>query len=507
MLDAKADFDTEVAAVRERLASISEGINLVELGQRMRDGLPLKVLGITSRYTTVLQYSMRDWLAAFERMGHRTHLVIEQTDHQAPNALTLARVCEVYRPDLILAIDHFRAELNNVIQGVPAVMWVQDRLPTIYTANAGERQGPCDYTIGYGRGELTQQFNYPAARFLPTMMAVNEQRFSTASLTPALRDRFSCEVSFVSNCTVPAERIVQDEIQRMNSPLAAKLLDDIFQRLRGEYDAGRWITSGEKIRAILNSAMADNAVHTEMGPLMDLFTHRVNNALFRHQAIRWVAELGVDLHLYGNGWEQHPEFARFARGVADNQTDLPSIYRASVINLQVTPFSAVHPRLLDGIAAGGFFLIRSVTADELEPILHHIGQWCQERKISSGTEMLARCDPALNELLSRYAAIDGIDPRSNADYFFAAAAEVLLSGLTRTPNTLWVRESGSILFSTRAGLQERIGHFLRHADERKSIAATMRQRVLETHTYSAISRRMLAFVGHDLTSGTLAAAA
>ena len=442
-----------------------------------------------------------------EKMGHHTHLVVEQCDHQAPNALTLARACERHRPDLIVVIDHFRAELSNLPPGIPMVMWVQDRMPNIYSAGAGQRQGRYDYTIGYGRGELTQQFGYPAARFLPTMMAVNEARFSPTPLPKQTRERFACDVSFVTNCTVPAEKIVAGEIARTNCPLAAKLLNEIFERLRGEYDAGRWITSGEKIRGILRSAMEDKQVTTDIGPLMDLFTHRVNNALFRHQAIRWVAEMGVNLHLYGQGWEQHPEFARFARGVANNETELPAIYRASAINLQVTPFSAVHPRLLDGIAAGGFFLIRSVTADELELLLHQVGQWCRQRGICSGAEMLARRDPALDELFSRYAALDGIDPASKPDYFFAGAEEVLLSGLTRTPNTLWAQESGGVLFSTRSELQDRVVHFLRHPKECEATAATMRQRVLETHTYGAISRRMMAFIGNDLNAGVLAAAA
>jgi hypothetical protein len=496
LASAKAATSEKMAKVNQQLRLIYSGITPHSLAAKYQSDRPLRVLGITSRYTTFLQYSMRDWLAAFEGLGHQARLVIETNDHEIPSGLSLASTIADFKPDLIVMIDHYRGEHGGLVPEIPFVMWVQDRLPNIYSANAGEAQKRLDYTIGYSRGELTQRFGYPASRFMPTMMAVNQARFTPKPLSDAELNRYRCDVSFVSNCTAPAEQIIREEMDRQN-PVSRALLDDIFQQFKGIYDAGESVTTAHAMRAILVDSIAKHKASVDIEILLQLFIQRVNNSLFRHQAIRWVAEMGVDLHLYGKGWEAHPEFSRYAKGVADNLEQLPAIYRASSINLQVTPYGAVHQRLLDGLAAGGFFLLRSVTPDELELLHRDIWNWCLERKIRSGRDMAAQSDGALLKITRRFAEIGSVDPMSDPDYFYSAAEECALAGFTRTPNTLW--ENGDrVTFSKKDQLQSQVRYFLANPDERRQIAQSMRQRVLETHTYQNIARRMLKFMANDL---------
>jgi hypothetical protein len=95
--------------------------------------------------------------------------------------------------------------------------------------------------------------------------------------------------------------------------------------------------------------------------------HPFNDALYRQQALRWAADaadaLGLRLSLYGKGWDEHPDFARYARGPVDYGHALEDLTRRSLINLQIVPYLCLHQRLLDGLAAGGFFLVRSHPAD------------------------------------------------------------------------------------------------------------------------------------------------
>ncbi len=467
------------------------------IASRLDSGQPLKILGITSRFTTFLQYSMRDWLASFQRLGHQTRLLMEQQDHEACNGLAVASACAEFQPDLVVIIDHYRKELRGVPEHVPFVMWVQDRLGTIYSSEAGRSQGPLDYAIGYGRAELVQRCGYPGSRFMPAMVGSNPDRFSAAAMSEQELAPLRCDASFVSHATVPADQIIREQIQRGGSPDTRRLLEDLYERLRAIYDAGGSVTAGEALQKIIVDSLRDNRLTADVNELLDLFTCRVNNAMFRHQAIRWVAEMGVDLRLYGKGWENHPEFKRFARGVADNEAQLRAIYQASAINLQVTPYGGVHQRLLDGLMAGGFFLIRSVTADELEILLRDMWNWCQQHGIRSGREMLEKRDEKLSALMRRYAELGAVDPASDADLYFVAMEECAMTGFTRTVNTLFDRHE-RVAFSTREQLVGQVKHFLASGDQRRKIAREMRERVLETHTYTAISRRMLAFIAADL---------
>ncbi|HEX4056023.1 MAG TPA: glycosyltransferase [Tepidisphaeraceae bacterium] len=467
------------------------------IASRLESGQPLKILGLTSRFTTFLQYSMRDWLASFQRLGHQTRMIMEQHDHQACNDLTVAAACADFQPDLVVIIDHHRQELRGVPEHVPFVMWVQDRLASIYSPEAGRSQQRLDYAIGYGRAELVQRCGYPGSRFMPAMVGGNPDRFSAAPLSEQELAPLRCDVSFVSHASMPADQIIREQIQRGGSPETRRLLEDLYERLRAIYDAGGSVTAGEALQEIIVHSLRDNRLTADVNKLLDLFTCRVNNAMFRHQAIRWVADMGLDLRLYGKGWENHPQFKRYARGAADNEAQLRAIYQASAINLQVTPFGAVHQRLIDGLMAGGFFLIRSVTADELEILLRDMWNWCQQHGIRSGREMLEKRDEKLSGLMRRYAELGAVDPASDSDLYFVAMEECAMTGFTRTINTLFDRHE-RVTFSVREQLTRQVKHFLASGDERYEIVREMRQRVLETHTYTAISRRMLAFIAADL---------
>src|SRR5206468_3677435 len=131
------------------------------LSDALAAGRPLRVMGITSRYTTYLQHSMRDWLAGFRALGHDTRLVIEQADHEVLTNLVYAETCADYRPDLVVMIDHCRGEMTGLTDAVPCVMWIQDHLPHIFSPAAGKAQGPLDYVLGFGRQECVDTFGYP----------------------------------------------------------------------------------------------------------------------------------------------------------------------------------------------------------------------------------------------------------------------------------------------------------------------------------------------------------
>jgi hypothetical protein len=248
---------------------------------------------------------------------------------------------------------------------------------------------------------------------------------------------------------------------------------------------------------VIDQTLRDNQVTCEGGALLDMVMHRLNNALFRHQVIGWLADLGVDLHLYGKGWEKHPRFARFARGVADNQAQLATIYQASTINLHASPFGSAHQRVFEGLAAGGFFLFRGVCGDATERLFQKAWDWCQIREIRSADEMTAQADENLAAILSAVQKATGSDPRADMPFFFAGLREAALGGFCPTASTLW-KEFDRVAFWNKQQLEQMVKHFLANADERREIATAMRERALQTVSYGAISKRMLNFIADDL---------
>ena len=356
---------------------------------KFQDGR-LRVLGITSRYTTFLQHSMRDWLQAFKRLGHETRLVIEPADHLATGVIVNLQAVLDFKPDLVLLIDHCRNEFVGMPKSVPCVMWVQDWLPNIYNDVAGASQGPRDYSIGFGRLCLTQVHGYPAERFMACPIGANEERFKPAVLSQEDWARYGCDVSYVSHVSTPADVLLKNYLAKNSDPGTAKLLWDLHDRLVGDFEQGGVTHTEWQLKEKLDESIAQTGVQPPANAVREflwLFNVQVNSAIFRHQALKWVADLGVNLKLYGNNWDKHPKLRRFACGPADTVRDVPKICAASKVNLQVTPHGAVHQRLTEGLLAGGFYMIRWTPGDHLGIAFQSLRNWCLSRGVGSESEL------------------------------------------------------------------------------------------------------------------------
>ncbi|WP_428937953.1 glycosyltransferase family protein [Fontivita pretiosa] len=481
-----------------QIEAIYAGLDVKTIVRRLR-GEPMRIMGITSLYTTFLQHSMNDWLQAMHELGHDTRLIIEQADHEIANPLCFAQAVVDYRPDLILLIDHYRAEMPGLPRAIPCVMWVQDKLPTIFSSQAGAAQGPRDYCLGFGRAALGQQYGYPQSRFMPAQVGVNHRRFAPRQLGPAEIEKYGCDISFVSHASTPATALLSEQLQRAD-PDARKLLIDVFEQMRGVYDGGQAIPHASHIQTFIDSSLARLRLRldeTSKQSLFDFFNHRINNAMFRHQALQWAADLGLKLHLYGRGWEQHPRFARFARGVACHQTELAAIYQASRINLQITPFGAVHQRLFEGLSAGGFFLIRYCPGDIIERIYQQIYEWCVDNDVTDDATLRAKAPPTVQALLDQVRTVLGVDPFAIHSSFLDLLRLSDDGGYIRSAGSIWP-EYDQVCFRSAAELRQRVEQFLNDPHRRATIAHSMRAAVIERFSYTQISRRLLDFIADDL---------
>ena len=471
---------------------------------RIERGEKLRILGITSRYTTFLQHSMRDWLDAFSRMGHTTRLIIEDADHQVLNNVEHAQACADFRPDLVVLIDHYRAEFNAIPDDIPCVMWVQDHLPNIFNDKAGAAQTDRDFCLGAGRLLLTTRHGYPADRFMTAPVTVNETRFAPRDISAMDLDRFGCDVSFVSHASTPADVIMREQLQQTTDAGTKRLLADAYDRLRAIYDADGCVSHPLRIRKLIEQSATVLSLGIDpkqMPAVISLFTQRINNALFRHQALMWLVDAGVDLRLYGRAWENHPQLGRFARGVADNHAALCTIYQASRINLQITPHGAVHQRLFEGVAAGAFFLLRSQPVDEVDELYRPLAAWCEREQIRDDADLRRRATPAVRAVLEQFQRMTGLDPLALE---FPLTQEIRLSAEIgfELAAAGAIPQYDAVAFDSPRQLREKVRHYLASPEERQRVATAMRQRVLERYTYTAVTKQLLEMIAKNLATTT-----
>ena len=84
------------------------------IAKRLEPATGARILGFTSRFTTMLQYSMRDIGHALEELGYEFELMIEKDAHRDHTTLTTSR--SVYDSDaaLVIMINHFRSERRGL---------------------------------------------------------------------------------------------------------------------------------------------------------------------------------------------------------------------------------------------------------------------------------------------------------------------------------------------------------------------------------------------------------
>ncbi len=473
---------------------------------------PLRVLCVTSRFTTFLQYSMRDLITAMESLGVQTRLLIEADDHSPIQDIMPLQAMLDFSPDLVLVIDHHRHEYASwFVNEVPYLCWIQDDLPALFDPGVGARLGPLDFTMGFGRTTAVLKSGYPPERFLPCRMAVDPMKFAPGAHPDAAP---ACDVAYVSHHSEPPEALFERLRQVPRDERVRQMLQGFFDRLMplaadDRFDAGR------PVEPLLDEAWKEWDLPPEprlRQEVLSLVVRPLVDRVLRHTALRWVADwadaTGRSLHLYGRGWESHPRFGRYARGVAEHGAHLAAIARGAAISLHLGTVSALHQRVLETVCAGGFVLVRYNPQDYLSPGTEAMLRFLRERGITAPVRL------RLDEVPPEYVAERqerlrrlGLPPRNEIQ----VTEEFLLENDRCQGSDPRYERAGlafadlpTISFDGPETFAQRAEYFLAHPDQRRAIGERMRQTVEELFTYRALARRFLGFLRDALAKAAAA---
>ncbi len=334
---------------------------------------PLRILCVTSRFTTFLKYSMRDTVSALERAGMRTRLLVDQEDHLPLGPHAYMETFVEFQPDLVLIIDHHRHEQpNSFINDVPFACWIQDPLPNLMCRRAAKPLGPIDFTFGYFKGRCVNEFGYPAERFFYAPIPVADAMFSDEPVDADESRRLACDVMYVGhlNQTIEALRTQwraeqPRELHSMLDDIDA-FIDDVLQR--GEHLREHYL--GTDPTALVRRLAGDRGEHLrpeEAERLFSFYTYRAFDIGFRIRTLQWVARWARDtgrvFRLYGKGWQDIPELSPFAMGPIEHGEPLRKAYRCATFAIQTMPAGFQHQRSLEAMASGCLVLTRYIATD------------------------------------------------------------------------------------------------------------------------------------------------
>lgn len=476
----------------------------------------LRVLGLTSRFTTVLQYSMRDVQEAFRHRGHEFTILLEDNDHDLLTPAEMASaVCE-QRPDLVFVIDHLRREYDFIPLALPFVCWIQDSLPNLMSREAGRSLTALDFYIAPEIAPLVNEYGYPPGQGLASTALTNHLLYSAEALPAGELRELTCDLCYVSNHSRTPAALHQELAARFGSdPGAARITARLFELLCCEAERGAPLPP--RAPDVVLAAATDCGLELEpqaVEPLALYYVLPMRDLLLRQTVLTWAAELcereGLTLHLYGRGWESHPRLGRYARGIASNGPHLRAIYQAGRIHLQLIAYGAIHPRLLDGLAAGGFFLIRRCATDLAhEPIRRVLAEFDTHR-LEPECAYTGRQYPRLAAALRDWAVLSGHAPPAGSAQADPPTGPFVVSrkDLQRfrelaahdfhTCAGAVFDDYPRVSFATRQEFEQQVRHFLADPQERRAITARMREVVVARYTYVALVDRLVEFLAQRL---------
>ena len=360
-----------------------------------------RILGFTSRFTTMLQYSMRDIGHALEELGYEFDLMIEKADHRTHTTLTTSRAIYDADPALVIMINHFRSERALSLGSVPVLTWVQDPTDIVLSKKTGTSLGPLDFVCGYYSKRCTTEFGYPKSHYFPAPLPVSTRTFHAGPVDPAQKSRYAADMMYVGHL-----HDTFDEHRAKWRSSTPKRLHPMLDRIDDEVEAMSRSDQHLELRrckpyiARLAKEMELPLTNDDLEKIAHFYMYRLFDIGFRRETLLWIAqwaaETGRVFKLYGRGWSRDPVLCAYAAGSIDHGEPLRRAYRCAKLSVQTIPGGYRHQRTFEALVSGHLVLGRYVPMDFGNLTVE---RYRQGHRPSGGITGSARTFPTLDRIV------------------------------------------------------------------------------------------------------------
>lgn len=404
-----------------------------DLPEKIRSG-KARIGFLTSRFTTMLQYSIRDCGTACERLGIPHRIMIEDHNLNRITEAGLAKFFREFQPELFLVIDHFRWEYPVIPPEIPYITWIQDPMDSIMDPQSAKRVGDRDFLLSiYYSGREFSGIGYPKDRLIDYPMPVNDELYKTYSLSDQEISNFRADVcvfSHLGNPEIGFQGFIREFEKVDNRAMLEKILSKLYSTVLVAGREGRFFYSIDEYCNLIEGTLKDFGMGLRrdlVEKVASLFRIEAGFRISRSVPVEWLAEKGYDLALYGREWPGHPIVGRFARGVAQNGEPLSRILNACKIVVGNNPGMTSHARVFEAFLSNALYIGTNIPAEH---------DWANIRE------------------------------------FLTEGKEILF-------------------FYDRKDLYDKIDYYLSHENERLEIVERAKKKILATFTYKGMIKKLL----------------
>ncbi|MBI4586603.1 MAG: glycosyltransferase family 1 protein [Planctomycetes bacterium] len=404
----------------------------IALGQE----LP-KVLFLTCRWTTVLQYVCASFRKGFEELGCPTELLVEKTNVERLTRGVYFDALERLKPDLAFAVTHSRLSYDFLPSQLPFICFAMDNVGPILKLQRVDgliQKADLFFCISRWFKEYHARKGVPPEQLFHIATPGDPAVYRPLDPRDPLLEPYRAEVAFMKHGGEEVERCMRRFESGLPDPSgdpfwikAREALREIHRqvladRSRSWFEADFWNKAGELLPGGIPAEQSES-----LRVFLTRYLSEVYAVSYRQHFLEPLARSGIRLRLYGNGWESHPLFSTLAGGSVPPGEKLNAAYNGSSILLHIHQGGSMHQRMVEGALAGGFFLI-----NKLDPAKSH----------------------------------------APLEAYFEEGREV-------------------VAFDSAKDLLEKCRYYLEHEEERRAIAGRMRERALGEHTIHEAAGRVL----------------
>lgn len=478
---------------------------------------PLRVLIQTTRFSTYVQHAAADAAAAFERIGCEARLLIEPDDSTKLSSVAFLQEAERFDPDLVVLVNYTRSVLaRDLPRNVPLLTWVQDAMFHLFHEAAWRDFGPNDLVYGHLHRDFFDRFGIPRAHTRPAFVPASERKFHDGPISPDLARAFACDIAFVSNHSETPEALFERYLldARVN-PAARRVVEAVEGKVRAVVaDAmnGRLLArlAGAARETLVGLNLPSDAASTAR--LLDQVVYPLADRLLRHEAVGWAADLAErnawTLRIYGNGWDTHPRFSKYAAGTLPHGEELRAAYQAAAVNLHVSLHGHQHQRVVECALSGGLPIARR-TGDTINLLRKHtLGVMSRDNEPS---HCLVRnrspwCFIAEHPEAMRFAAqLQRLGLKARRRMYFAERAreEGPASRILDAEVAWLMGDLAETTFDSRQSLETLVARAIESPEWRSSLSHGIAGRARNRLTYTAAAREVLDLAKSVLNRGSL----
>lgn len=357
----------EKESIQEKIIQYYES-NDANVIKHIRGGTP-NILFVTSRFTSVLQFQIRDCKEAAERIGCETRLLIEQGRFdRGLSSLRCLKIIENLKPDIVFLINCLRNEddILNSLHKVVFITWIQDLNPNkpIMKQQYIDRMISRDVLISLFISDLNgEKSGIHYTDVLKAPVVVNENLYKKWILSDQEIDQYSCDICIVANETDYKGKIngFFNQIPENMKDSCKYVLDLYIDMMEQEqFFYGHY----ENFQAVCMIASKLNFewLNTDFTKkFSDFIYYTIYYRRYKSLVAEWLIDSGyTNIKLYGNQWEKDEKFKPYAMGIIENGEKLSKALGAAKISIGLHPHVSLPSKAVESIASGSFYLAHHI---------------------------------------------------------------------------------------------------------------------------------------------------